>query len=466
MLCRKCVSSSVDYPVVALDADGVCNLCTFYDLHREKLTDFARLGKEFNERIARIAQRGTAREYDCIVAFSGGKDSTYILHHMKTRYRLRILAVMCDNYFMHPANLDKAVEILKRLRVDYLYVTPPDEGLKRFFAQSFTHTGSVCLGCVAFIWAATLRIAIERGIPAVLSGESRDQMFRGSYYYLLHAASPDDLSTLLTIGREGFYWERYYRPTFQLVAKQVGLYVPGDREAEAAVTIPEDHLAKGEAAVPDIVPFFFFHPHNEREIVRELETHLGWKDLSGGKLLSHPDCVFHAIAYPSEVQNLIGHCVRENVLSRADAVKEMCAKIAEWIDMDDRARIAEICATLGLRMEHIETKEWYKSRAALRSALREIREGCERERRRGRAGSAGRDAPGTALDAIGRTIKSTAARHLLRPVHVLRTYVVTAPRLRAALRRVLPERIQTLGRRDSNERLAQRYRELLLEDRP
>lgn len=462
MLCRKCVSSSLDYPVVALDRDGVCNLCTFYDLHRQELTDFERLKKEFDERIERIAKKGAAKEYDCVVAFSGGKDSTYILHYMKTRYRLRILAVTCDNYFMHPANLDKAVEVLKRLGVDSLYVKPPDEGLRRYFARSFVHTGSVCLGCVAFIWAATLGIAIERGIPAVLSGESRDQMFRGSYYYLLHAASPDDLSNLLTIGREGFYWERYYRPTFQLVRKEVGLYVPGDTQAEASVTISDDRLGKGEAAVPDIVPFFFFHPHNEREIVRELETHLGWKDLSGGKLLSHPDCVFHAIAYPSEVQNLIGHCIRENVLTRADAVREMCAKIAEWIDMDDRARIAEICATLGLGVEQVETKEWYKSRTALRSALRQVRDDCER----GGAGPFGSGAPRSPVGTIGRTIKSTAARGLLRPVHRLRTYVVTTPRLKAALRMVLPDRIQSLGRRDSNERLAQRYRELLLEDRP
>ncbi len=454
MLCKKCISSSIDYPTVFLDENGVCNLCTFYDRYRERLADFVSLRNAFDRRIEDIRKQGASNEYDCIVAFSGGKDSTYILYHMKQQYHLRILAVICDNYFMHPANLAKALEILSALGVDYMYIQPQHEGLRRFYAAAFTRTGSICLGCVAFIWASVLGIACERRIPGVIIGESRDQMFRGSYYHMLKAASPHDLTNLLNLGCKGFYWEKYYLPTFDLVRTHINMYLPGDTLVETTLTLSRDRTHTGH--VPDIVPFFFFHPHDEFEIVRTLETNLGWKDLSGGKPLSHPDCVFHAIAYPSEVQNLIGHCVREGVMSRTSALADIRSKIEEWISMDDRTIIADVCKVLGLNMNDIEKQRWYNARARLRRALIEVQRQQELHRPHV-------DAAGTLSDAMFGALKMRAARTVRELLYEAKSGLDRVPRAKAFLKGILPSRLQSYGRRESNERLVQRYKELLSE---
>ncbi len=85
--CRKCVLPE-SYPRISFDAQGVCNLCRAH--RRQKL----RSRKELERVLEKY--RNKNGEPDCIVAFSGGRDSSYGLHVIKTELGLNPIAFTFD----------------------------------------------------------------------------------------------------------------------------------------------------------------------------------------------------------------------------------------------------------------------------------------------------------------------------------------------------------------------------------
>src|SRR5262245_61120902 len=68
--------------------DGVCNACRFHDEYAK--TNWEERKKEF---LDVVAQHKRHEAYDCIVPFSGGKDSASIAHRLKFELGLNPLLV-------------------------------------------------------------------------------------------------------------------------------------------------------------------------------------------------------------------------------------------------------------------------------------------------------------------------------------------------------------------------------------
>lgn len=85
--CTRCVMPETT-PYIEFDDDGVCNYCE----HHEPITY---RGAEALEEILAPHRKGTG-EPDCIVAFSGGRDSCYALHLMVEEFGMRPLAYTYD----------------------------------------------------------------------------------------------------------------------------------------------------------------------------------------------------------------------------------------------------------------------------------------------------------------------------------------------------------------------------------
>ena len=77
--CTKCVLPET-YPHIHFDKDGVCNYCLNY----EKQTFFGE--DALNDYLEKF--RSNSGKPDCIVGLSGGRDSCYGLHLLKTKYGL------------------------------------------------------------------------------------------------------------------------------------------------------------------------------------------------------------------------------------------------------------------------------------------------------------------------------------------------------------------------------------------
>ena len=85
--CTRCILPE-SMPFIEFDEKGVCNYCRNY----EKLEVKGREGLE--EALSQYRRRDG--EADCIVAFSGGRDSCYGLHMLKTEFGMNPIALTYD----------------------------------------------------------------------------------------------------------------------------------------------------------------------------------------------------------------------------------------------------------------------------------------------------------------------------------------------------------------------------------
>ncbi|MBM4200158.1 MAG: glucosamine 6-phosphate synthetase [Gammaproteobacteria bacterium] len=85
--CTRCILPST-MPYIVFDSEGICNYC-----HHYRLRNVPRPMSELQELVAPYRR---SRERDCIVPFSGGRDSCYSLHVITKELDLRPIAYTYD----------------------------------------------------------------------------------------------------------------------------------------------------------------------------------------------------------------------------------------------------------------------------------------------------------------------------------------------------------------------------------
>ena len=90
--CTKCVLPETHETIVFGD-DGGCNICEQIEFKQTQV-DWKRRKEELENLVDK--HRGI-REYDCLVPFSGGKDSVWTLYYIVEKLKL--------NLYLRPQNL-------------------------------------------------------------------------------------------------------------------------------------------------------------------------------------------------------------------------------------------------------------------------------------------------------------------------------------------------------------------------
>lgn len=91
--CTKCILPA-NYPAIIFDENGVCDEC----LNHKKITVASR--DKLEEILSEYRGKGTRA--DCIVTYSGGRDSSYVLLELVKRYNVKVLALTYDWGMMTP----------------------------------------------------------------------------------------------------------------------------------------------------------------------------------------------------------------------------------------------------------------------------------------------------------------------------------------------------------------------------
>jgi len=112
--------------------------------------------------------RADDNTYDCIVPFSGGKDSSLLLYVLAKETNLRILAFTLDYWFMSPHAWDNIRTVLKSVGADYLIIRPNWNLAQTMYQKALYEAGEICIVCEALLAANIYRIAIEKHIPAIV----------------------------------------------------------------------------------------------------------------------------------------------------------------------------------------------------------------------------------------------------------------------------------------------------------
>ncbi|WP_144223213.1 N-acetyl sugar amidotransferase [Mesorhizobium amorphae] len=168
-LLQKCGSCLLPetYETIEFDQKGVCNVCRGKEVRDEKI-DWAARKIKLDELIER--HRGQ-NDYDCIIPFSGGKDSTYTLWYLMKEYKLKPLVVRFDHGFMRETLVENNTRTFKKLGVDVLNFTPNWRVVKRLMLESLRRKGDFCWHCHTGIFSYPMHMAVKFNVPLVFWGE-------------------------------------------------------------------------------------------------------------------------------------------------------------------------------------------------------------------------------------------------------------------------------------------------------
>ena len=78
--CTSCIIPET-YPGIEFNSKGICSLCRQTDEKDRFLSSVHKMRRELEKIISEVKARN--EKYDALVAFSGGKDSTFLIHILK-----------------------------------------------------------------------------------------------------------------------------------------------------------------------------------------------------------------------------------------------------------------------------------------------------------------------------------------------------------------------------------------------
>lgn len=101
-------------------------------------------------------------EYDCIIPFSGGKDSSFALYYLVKNYNIKPLVVRFDHQFLRSKVIQNTEKIISKLGVDFINIKTNFELIKKIMLESLIRRGDFCWHCHVGVAAVPIRIAIEK----------------------------------------------------------------------------------------------------------------------------------------------------------------------------------------------------------------------------------------------------------------------------------------------------------------
>ncbi len=173
--CSKCVTPETSESL-KFDHQGACSVCAQINFKKEKV-DWHSKKKEFDLILNKY--RGKS-EYDCIIPFSGGKDSTFTLWYIVTQKKLKPLVVRFDHGFYRKNLQENTEKTISKLGVDFLNFKPNFKLVKMIMLESLIRRGDFCWHCHVGVTAYPVKVAIEKKIPFLIYGEPSAEY--GSFY--------------------------------------------------------------------------------------------------------------------------------------------------------------------------------------------------------------------------------------------------------------------------------------------
>ena len=309
-LCTRCILPET-FPGIFFNENGVCNHCQRY---RGQIANAA-LKQKYENKFIKLINQQVSPTYDVLMAYSGGKDSTYTLDIFVNRYNLRVLALTFDNTFISKQSFANMTTVCNALGVDHLMIRPHQKLLRKIFRTAATEelyspktlerASTICTSCIGMVKAITLKTAIEKEIPFVGFGWSPGQ-------------APVQASVMKTNAAI-------------MQTTQKAIYIPLHKIAGDAIT--PYFVTKEQFASPDKFPWnihpLAFLEYNEEKIIAR-NNQVGWQKPDDTDPNS-TNCLLNAYAnqvhrdrynfqpYVWEIANM----VRAGVLARQEGIAKI-----------------------------------------------------------------------------------------------------------------------------------------------
>jgi tRNA(Ile)-lysidine synthase TilS/MesJ len=339
MLCSRCVLSD-KFPGITFDAAGLCSLCQDEPPAAEALARRRALKGKVEELYRTV--RG--KDYDCLVAYSGGKDSSYTLWALSQTYGLRCLAITIDNGFVSKQAQRNIDALTNGLGVDHVYFKPAFAFMKTMYRESLeggVHVGAavkrasaVCNSCIGLINNHMIKTALQMEIPMIAGGYLGGQVPKDAAIFEFKLGAMERAREV-TLKR---YVQRFGEVDARRFFSLDGVPESARRDDIIYVTNPMLVLEVSEREVLErLAPFGWVRPtdtgrHSSNCRLNDLGIHMHLKQHG-----------FHP--YVAE----LAEQVRIGLMDRAEALERLEA-------VPDRAVLDPIAGELGLDLDAAERR--------------------------------------------------------------------------------------------------------------
>jgi predicted PP-loop superfamily ATPase len=313
-ICQRCILPET-FPGIRFDGQGICQHCKRAG---SSSTDLKEQKASYRDNLDKLVAdfKGKSHSYDVIMAYSGGKDSTYTLKILRERYDLKILALTFDNHFVSSVAWQNIRKITDILEVDHVIFKSSWPVAKEIFsttakddifpAPTLLRASAICTACIGIVKSLVLKTALEMSIPLVAFGWSPGQ-------------APIQSAIMKTNPALTSQNQSSMKKAFSLdLSKRINQYF-----------IPAIYYKIYKERFPyNIHPLAFFN-YDETEIIRAIGV-LGWEEPRDTDTNSS-NCLINAYANQCHIQRHgfhpyvweIANMVRQRIMSREEGIKKI-----------------------------------------------------------------------------------------------------------------------------------------------
>lgn len=259
--CNRCGLPET-YETLELSEGGVCNICRSAEFKAEINWESRR--EKLDDLVSRF--RGSA-DYDCIVPFSGGKDSTFQLYFIIRELGLKPLVIRFNHGFLRPTVKENTERTLKILGADFIDFTPNWHVVKKLMLESFSRKGDFCWHCHTGIYSFPIRMAVKLKIPLVFWGEPQSEI-TGYYDYAEDEIEWEDERKFLLLRTLGITSEDMF-----------SMLAPSNPDLDARDLLPYTFPSIEEVEEISLasVPLGSFIPWDYERQTELIQRELGWQ---------------------------------------------------------------------------------------------------------------------------------------------------------------------------------------------
>ena len=316
--CTKCILPDT-FPSIKFDVDCVCNYCKSYK-GQERQDD---LKSQYRQKFESLLENHPVPSplppepyhYNVLMAYSGGKDSTYTLDIFKNQYKLNILALTFDHGFLSPFAKDNILTVCDTLGIDHITFKPRFDILKKIFSASVNdniyskktleRASTICSSCMGLVKSITLKLAIEKNIPFIGYGWSPGQAPVQSSVMKVNAS-------FIRSSQKSFY-----DPLHKIAGEDINPYF-----------LDESDFKKLQSGIYNIHPLAFLE-YDEKAIYQRIQE-LGWTQPQDTDSNSS-NCLLNSFANKVHKDNYGFHpyafevagLVRTGVLTREEGIEKI-----------------------------------------------------------------------------------------------------------------------------------------------
>jgi tRNA(Ile)-lysidine synthase TilS/MesJ len=309
--CARCVLPET-FPGISYDEDGICNFCRSFRGQEHLDKSIEKYRKRF-ERL--LEERRREGGYDCLMAYSGGKDSTYTLVVLKETYNLSILALTIDNGFISPRSLENIRNVAEGLGIDHIIYKPRFDLLKKIFSEAkksqmyspktLERASTICTSCMGLVKFIALRMAVESRIPFIMYGWSPGQAPISASIFRNNPSMIRSMQKAL------------FEPMYEAAGEGLENYF-----------LTEEHFEMEERFPHNISPLAFLQYDESR--IHETIKKLGWEKPTDTDPNS-TNCLLNAFANKIHIDRFgynpyafeLAKLVREGYMDREEAVERL-----------------------------------------------------------------------------------------------------------------------------------------------